>query len=102
MSESQHKIITWAQETFGPADPSAVFRKFHDEVGELTRAFDSGDKRAIRKKCGDVLVMLFRLTDHADGDLVAILEDVMAENRAREWNLNSDGTAQHVGAEAVR
>lgn len=91
MAETLETINQWAEETFGPIDSElAVLYRLNKELLELEDAILDDFDEQIKIEAADCIVILMRLTDWET------IEKKMAINRARKWELNGDGTGQHI------
>lgn len=90
--ESVQSVTTWANETFGPATIEVQIDRAWKEFRELLqlRGLDT-DK--IAEEAADVCICLFRVIGTLDQEAV---NKKMAKNRARKWQVDGQGCAQHV------
>jgi len=91
-SETIASVTTWANETFGPATIEVQIDRAWKEFRELLqlRGLDT-DK--IAEEAADVCICLFRVIGTLDQEAV---NKKMAKNRARKWQVDGQGCAQHV------
>lgn len=92
-SETIASVTTWANETFGPATIEVQIDRAWKEFRELLqlRGLDT-DK--IAEEAADVCICLFRVIGTLDPEAI---NKKMAKNRARQWKVDGQGCAQHVG-----
>ena len=104
MSENQKTISRWTNETFGPASSNArVAARANEEMAELLRALTADDRhpKAV-EEAADVVIILYRLAERMGADLMAEIDRKMAINRARQWNVTTDGHGYHVRDKGVK
>lgn len=91
--ETIASVTTWANETFGPATIEVQIDRAWKEFRELLqlRGLDT-DK--IAEEAADVCICLFRVIGTLDPEAI---NKKMAKNRARKWQVDGQGCAQHVG-----
>lgn len=102
----QGQIATWSADTF-KMDTHSVWTKAQAEFDELHDAIYSfvltphSDRIRddVVKEAADVLFMLFQLAEHAGGDLIKETKRKFLVNKARKWELQPDGTYQHIKEE---
>jgi hypothetical protein len=101
--ETQRSISTWAEETFGPAVSNAsCAARANQEMAELLTALASDDhNKKTRIECADIVIVLYRLCERNGWDLLAAIDEKMAINRARKWQLTGDGHGQHIDEDEV-
>jgi NTP pyrophosphatase (non-canonical NTP hydrolase) len=99
--ETQQSINAWQREHFPHATRYGVRKHFLEEVDEmldeaihLNADACGGDKLAA--EMADVYILLCCLAMHYRIDLHVAVDEKMRVNRAREWNIQSDGTGRHV------
>lgn len=98
MIENQQSISAWATQTFGDASTNVrVAVRANEEMAELLRALSADDShpKAI-EEAADVVIVLFRLAARMGESLMAEVDRKMAINRARHWNITSDGHGYHI------
>lgn len=98
MLESQYKISAWADQTFGPASSNArVAARANEEMAELLRHLTADDYHPkAAEEIADVVIVLCRLMTRLGRDMGEEIERKMEINRARVWNLTTDGHGYHV------
>lgn len=82
-------ISDWQKATFGQVTPERALERTHEEWVELV---ESGDPL----EAADVVIVLCALAAACGKDLATLVEQKMAINRARKWNVGPDGTGYHV------
>lgn len=85
-------VQRWAMDELGPVEPEIPARKLVEEVEELLEDPTDGEELA------DCAMMVARLADVADIDLVAEIRRKLAINRERVWEQSEDGTFNHVAS----
>lgn len=95
MNETIESVAKWADETFGVTTPRAALTRALQEMDEL---FDivHCDEKLLAEEAADVCITLYRYIYLVDPQAI---EKKMAINRKRVWQLNGDGTAQHLREE---
>lgn len=105
MKETVMTVTQWANSTFGEANLDAQMRKAFQEIEELKREYDriKGERistpltfrntQQLVMEAADVCICLYRLIGSIDP---LAIDNKMAINRKRLWNLKGDGTAQHA------
>ncbi len=96
--ETQESITKWANETFGrSASNLRIAIRANEEMAELLRALsvDDAHEKAL-EECADVVIVLLRLISYLGGDLNEAIDQKMAINRSRQWNLDGNGHGYHV------
>jgi len=98
--ETIKTINDWARKQFPKATDAGRLNKFLDEMNELgmidagyPAGFDLGE-------LPDVFITLVQVMADYYGsaeDAQQAVDFKMAINRQRSWNINPDGTGQHVG-----
>lgn len=94
-SETIATVTAWANETFGEATVLAQIMRAEKEWLELKSLLGNGtslDKLA--EEAADVCICLYRVIGTLDPEAI---NKKMAKNRARKWNVDGQGCAQHVG-----
>lgn len=100
--ETQQSINEWQRQHFPNATPQGVLRHFQEEVRELLDAIAElkPDYPSYIKLChefADVYILLCALCqEYMNTDLHAVVDRKMQVNRARQWNIQPDGTGRHV------
>lgn len=95
--ESVQSVTTWANTTFGQAEIGVQIQRAAQEFDELfdTPLRDSDESRIkLAEEAADVCICLYRVIGTLDPEAI---NKKMAINRARQWNVDANGTAQHVG-----
>ena len=102
--ETQASVSTWADQTFGPASSNArVAARANEEMAELLRCLTVDDQHPkAAEEIADVVIVLYRLAQRLDADLMAEIDRKMLVNRGRVWRLAGDGHGYHVRSEAAR
>lgn len=95
--ETVETVTIWANETFGEATIYAQIMRAKKEFNELLDllVMSGGldvDKR-LAEEAADVCICLYRVIGTLDKDAI---NKKMAKNRARKWQLDGNGCAQHV------
>lgn len=101
-------IEQWRAATFGNSTPGRIWRRFIEEFGELTgkmlctdSLIDELFQRDLAEEAADCVIVLagwvYNQTGH---DLATMVEQKMAKNKARQWNVTADGVGYHVKGEA--
>jgi NTP pyrophosphatase (non-canonical NTP hydrolase) len=88
----QAEIGAWADETFPTASVQSILWQIYEEVGALDTAVRQAPMRGadpIREEAADVALALFHLAHKQGFDLRAAVEDRLAENKARVWELHA-------------
>lgn len=96
--ETQKTISAWSQATFGDAGSNAVVAaRALEEMAELLRALTHDDNSQLAAaEIADTVIVLYRLADRMGFDLHDEIDRKMAINRARRWEVGSDGIGYHV------
>lgn len=90
-------VTAWANETFGPATVSVQIQRAKQEFDELLAVLmGMSDDRQLAEEAADVCICLYRVIGTLDQEAI---DKKMAKNRARKWNVDGQGCAQHVGDE---
>ncbi len=92
--ETVQSVTDWANTTFGEATIEAQYERAKKEWDELKEAIEAGiptEKIAI--EAADVVICLYRIIGTLRREAV---NEKMAKNRARKWELDGNGCAQHV------
>lgn len=97
MGETQRTVADWAQATFGAAGSNMrVASRANEEMAELLRALASDDAHPkAAEEVADVVIVLLRLADRLDVDLMAEIDRKMTINRARQWERDGTGHGYH-------
>jgi len=103
MLETQRTISDWAEKTFGPANSNfRVAVRANEEMAELLRALAVDDDSPYAPlEIADVAIVLFRLADKMNRDLLAEVDMKMSINRARQWAPDGTGHGYHIEEGAV-
>lgn len=95
--ETQKTISQWGIETFGtPVTNEVIFDRFIEEINELASSYDERMAGKIQDKCADVFIVLCQFCEQSGFDLMTIVNDKMAINRARKWSTDGDGVSQYI------
>lgn len=98
MPETIESINSWARETFPGATHVGRLDKFFDECAEFGLIDDPNIEELDFDELPDVFITLVQvMADHfgsAEAAQAAV-DEKMAINRARTWNIREDGTGQH-------
>lgn len=95
-SETQQSITEWADTSFGVADREATYQRMMKEIREMLHAHAEERWHGVAKELPDVYITLVRLATRLGIDLHAEVDAKMQINRARRWELDGMGGAQHV------
>lgn len=94
-SETIASVTAWANETFGQATLLAQIMRAEKEWLELKDLLRSDTWRGrIAEEAADVVICLYRVIGTLDPEAI---NKKMQKNRARQWNVDGQGCAQHVG-----
>lgn len=77
MIETQSSCNQWAERTFGPCDnASRLVARANEEMGELLSQITMPEIKTekIAEECADVAMILFRVADFAEHDLMPIFQ----------------------------
>ena len=97
MTETQHTIAAWGEETFGPvASASVLVERARLEFDELADAVRENDDAAVAQEIADILILLYRVATLHNAEVDQAVQAKMKVNRARTWVRNGDGTGRHV------
>lgn len=91
-NETVQSVTDWANTTFGEATIYAQISRASKEFGELMDA-PLSDPGKIAEEAADVCICLFRVIGTLNPQAINLK---MAKNRARKWELDGNGCAQHV------
>lgn len=94
MTETFETINQWQRQTFPAATPSGVLKHIGEEWEEFQTA------PTIDAKIGEAVDLILLLACYIDivtgcGAWPAV-DETMRRNRARDWNIQPDGTGRHV------
>ena len=98
-SETIASVTTWANETFGQAKIPAMMDRAKKEWDELLDLFHPPDHteccipKKVAEEAADVCICLYRVIGTLDPEAI---NKKMAKNRARKWQVDGQGCAQHV------
>lgn len=94
----QHEISEWADSTFGPVSSNAgIAARANKEMSELLMALSSDDyDPKAGEEIADVVMVLMRLSERMNIDMLAEIVSKLAINRKRKWRLTGDGHGYHV------
>lgn len=95
MKETVQSVTTWADETFKGATIRRQIERAREEFIELEKALDAGDMAKVAIEAADVCICLYRTIGTINPTAI---DDKMAVNRARQWNVGPDGCGYHVKA----
>ncbi len=93
--ETVQSVTEWADTTFGPATLERQVMRALEEIGELQQALRAGDVQKIAIEAADACICLYRVIGTINPKAI---DEKMAINRARKWNVGPDGCAYHVKA----
>lgn len=97
MTEDQKSICDWAEKAFGPVTSLATLAaRAVEEMTELQDAVQARDVTEIGREAADIVVLLYRIMDHAGLSLTAEVDAKMVINRWRGWRPAGDGTGRHI------
>jgi NTP pyrophosphatase (non-canonical NTP hydrolase) len=94
--ETQETIAAWAAATFGPTTVSAAWLRCFEEILEAEKADLAGDHEGLAAELPDILITLYRVAERLGVDLHSAVNEKMAVNRGRTWNVSPNGTGRHV------
>lgn len=97
MRETQSTINEWITSTFGETGSNiSVAGRANQEMSELIQslAIDDNDPAAV-VEAADIVIILYRLAERFDRDLLHEVDKKMAINRTRKWNV-ANGHGYHV------
>jgi len=92
--ETVQTVTTWANETFGQATILAMIKRSRDEFNELLDLIGGCTPDKIAEEAADVCICLYRVIGTLDPEAI---NKKMKKNRARQWKVDGQGCAQHVG-----
>lgn len=93
MSETVQSVTAWADETFKGATIQAQVNRAKEEFDELEKALEAGDMDKVAIEAADVCICLYRTIGTINPKAI---DDKMAINRGRIWNVGPDGVGYHV------
>lgn len=77
---------------FNVTDPYKEVRYMMEEVAELMRAIENGDKQNISEELADIVIFAYGLAEVTQsGDLDKTIFEKMEKNRNRVYTVNKDG-----------
>lgn len=93
-TETVNSVTEWAENTFGMATLERQFERAYEEMRELDKVIYSqrGSYEKIAEEAADVVICLYRIIGLLHPDAI---EEKMAINRARKWNVDQQGCGQH-------
>lgn len=93
--ETVHSVTTWANEAFGKAEIGVQIERAKKEFIELLKLQEvDHDNAQLAEEAADVCICLYRVIGTLDPEAI---NKKMAKNRDRKWQVDGQGTAQHVG-----
>jgi NTP pyrophosphatase (non-canonical NTP hydrolase) len=92
MRETQTTINQWQAKRFPDASYDGVINHLREEVAEF---FTASDEDAA-EEAADIVILLYCWAMYQGIDLQDQIDWKMAKNRARKWNIQSDGTGRHT------
>lgn len=93
-AETVESVTVWANQTFGFASIKAQIERAAKEFRELGELLDADHTEPqIAEEAADVCICLYRVIGTLDPEAI---NKKMAINRARKWNVDGNGCAQHV------
>lgn len=98
-SETVQSVTEWANQTFGKATSQAMMDRAKKEWDELLDLFHPPDHteccipKKVAEEAADVCICLYRVIGTLDPEAI---NKKMAKNRARKWQVDGQGCAQHV------
>ena len=94
--ETQQTINEWQRENFPNSTLAGVVRHLREEVGEFFEALQyATNDYAVVSEAADIVILLYAWADKVQIDLHKAIDSKMAINRARNWNIQPDGTGRH-------
>lgn len=98
--ETQQTISEWAIKTFGePSNVELVIWHMLMEADELKEKLLSGGvyaKEELAEELADIFIVGYQCFTVLGVDANECVDRKMKVNRARRWNMNGDGTGQHI------
>jgi len=96
--ETQASVVSWAEQTFGPAHSDLrVATRVHEELLELSKAVLSGESdERIREEAADVAICLYRLAAVLGSDLDRRSQQAVMMGQAKELVPETDSPARAV------
>lgn len=91
--ETVQSVTDWANETFGQATIDRQILRAEMEFQELLHISQTNTEK-IAEEAADVCICLYRVIGTLDPEAI---NKKMAKNRARKWQVDGQGCAQHVG-----
>lgn len=106
MSEDEHTIRLWAEETFGLRPAAEVSVRMNVEVAELLSKLDNAPRHpadmsdehleGIKEEAADVAIMLLQIAGKLNFSLREEVDRKMQVNRNRKWGRTDGGRFQHI------
>lgn len=93
--ETQQTINEWQDKNFPSATEEGIKEHFIEEVDEFLSACFHGPENNASEEAADVMILLYDWARKRNIDLHLEVDKKMAKNRAREWNIQLDGTGRH-------
>lgn len=87
--ETQATINAWQRRMFPNATTEGVFNHLREEFKEFL-----ADPSPI--EAADIIILLYCWADKHSIVMQDIINDKMAVNRMRDWNIQPDGTGRHT------
>ena len=98
MTETFDSINRWQRETFPKATIVGVLKHIDEEWDEFKNDWQTITEKA--EEAADLIILLSCFLDHVTGSEESgaqIHVDLkMRRNRARDWNIQADGTGRHA------
>ena len=95
MTETVETIAAWGNATFGPVTGLRAAVRANEEMSECIKAYVAENASAGLIEAADVVICLCRIPG-----LWEAVEQKMAVNRSRTWNVGPDGCGYHVKSAA--
>lgn len=86
--ENQSSINDWQDKTFPLATREGVLKHLREEMEEFF-------EHPCEIEAADIVILLFAYAKKDQFDLLRVVDEKMTVNRARNWNIQSDGTGRH-------
>lgn len=93
MRETQLSINLWQLEHFPTAKSAGVVNHLREEFREF---LDAPSDENAAEEAADIVILLYCWAMLNRVDLHAEIDRKMAKNRARQWNIQADGTGRHT------
>ena len=94
--ETQQSITDWAVAVGINPDAQRAVERAGEELQEAIDAFKSGDRHSIGVEIADVVICLNVAASKLGVNLQSLIDAKMKVNRARQWQLDETGGADHV------